>query len=180
MYAIQNLLYRKSAVLYVRHKSRDMVLSSPREDGIYRVWRTRALQFDATRLQDDRRVVAVIDSPGKGPYSSMGSCRILKCVSNNAEKQFRNWENDGILLVTSMPTDKEVLAMTQFLWDEDKTPYPWKIDELNTLEKQMVEIEKKIELIGAIPLLMFNSRLFGNAIKQGRQGATEAAETNPL
>lgn len=67
-------------------------------------------------------MVAIIDPAEGGAYSSMDKCRILKYVSKDAEKRVWNWEEDGILLLTSMPTEKEVLAMTTFPRDDKKCP----------------------------------------------------------
>lgn len=69
MYAIQCLLHRQAAVLYVGCKTEKMLLFLPNEDGKYRVLSGNP----------------VIDTPEEGPYSSMGECRVLKFVSNNAE-----------------------------------------------------------------------------------------------
>lgn len=74
-----------------------------------------------------------------------------------------------------MPTDKEAMAMTTVLWDEDKTTHPWKLDALNTMGEQMREIKKRIELVGPIPCLVFNSDLFDEAVKECLSGSAEAA-----
>ncbi|PXF44624.1 hypothetical protein BWQ96_05619 [Gracilariopsis chorda] len=154
MYAMQTLLYRKSAVLYIGYKSEKMMLFLPREDGTYRVWRGNTFDSSRSLFKQDQSLVAVIDPPEEGMYSSKGMCRVLKFVSNNAEKNFRNWEKDRILLVTSMPTDRELMAMTQVLWDEDKTPHPRHLDTLSTMKEKMTEIKKRIELVGPIPRLV--------------------------
>eukprot|EP00178_Gracilaria_changii_P022651 TRINITY_DN674_c0_g2_i1.p1 TRINITY_DN674_c0_g2~~TRINITY_DN674_c0_g2_i1.p1 ORF type:complete len:318 (+),score=35.79 TRINITY_DN674_c0_g2_i1:683-1636(+) len=177
MYAIQTLLHRGAAVLYVGYKSKGMLLFLPGNDRKYRVWSGSSDQFGLTTFLRDNRVVAVIDPPEEGSYSSMGECRILKFVSNNAELHFRNWVKDGILLVTFMPTIKQVVVMTPILWNDATSPHPWQHSKLNTLEVKMVEIEKRIELVGPIPRLVFNSRLFVNAVERCEQGAEEAAMT---
>lgn len=176
MYAMQALLYQGAALLYVGYKSKRMLLFLPGEDGSYRVWTTTTRNFDYSFLALDERVVAVIDPPEEGTYSSMAECRVLKFVSNNAMLHFRNWEKDGILLVTSMPTKKEVIAMTPVLWSERVTPHAWQVGEVNTAEEKVAEIEKRIELIGPIPRLVFNSTLLRKSISDCRGSAREAAE----
>ena len=171
------LLHRNAAVLYVGYKSDEMLLFLPGDDDKYRDWRTRAIKFRDTNLALDPRIVAVIDPPEKGMYSSMGKCRVLKFVSNNAEKHFRNWEKDGILLVTSMPSTEEVVAMTSVVWDIEKTPHPWQHSKLETLEERISEVEKRIELVGPIPRMVFSSSLFRRAIADCRSSARKAAET---
>ena len=176
MYAIQCLLHRKAAVLYVGNKSDKMLLFLPGDGGTYRVWRTRADKFRETRLALDMRVVAVIDPPEEGSYSSMGECRVLKFVSNNAENHFRNWKKDGVLFVTSMPSSEEVVAMTKVLWNGKTTPHPWQRGELDTEERKVAEVRKRIELVGSIPRLVFDSVSFRDAVKECLNGAAEAAE----
>lgn len=175
MYAIQTLLHRQAAVLYVGYKSRKMLLFLPTAGGKYRVWRGNAEKFGESRFIQEPRVVAVIDPPEEGPYTSMGECRVLKFVSNNAERHFRNWEKDGVLLVTSMPTERKIIVMTQILWDEDKSPHPWQRGKLCTLEQKMTEIGKRAELVGPIPRLVFDSDSFGKAIIECLSGAFQAA-----
>lgn len=129
-------------MLYVGYKSNKMLLFVPNEDGKYRVWSTSSDGYGMSNLIHDCRAVAVIDPPEEGLYTSMGECRVLKFASNSAEKHFWNWSKDGVLLVTFMPTAKEVMAMTSAFWDPVNTPHPWQLDMLNTLEKREAEIEK--------------------------------------
>lgn len=175
MYALQTLLHRRAAVLYVGYKSGKMLLFLPREDGTHRVWSSRSDLFGITSLSLEKRLVSIIDPPEDGPYFSMGECRVLKFVSNNADKHFRNWTKDGVLLVTSMPSEREVVAMTKVLWNDENTPHPWQRGEFNTLQEKLAEVEKRIELVGPIPRLIFHSMLFIDAVKECLQGANEAA-----
>lgn len=69
----------------------------------------------------------------------MGECQVLKFESNDAELHFRNWDEDGILLVMFMPTIKQVVIMTPILWNDATIPHPWQHGKLNTLEEKMVE-----------------------------------------
>lgn len=64
----------QTAVLYVGFKSREMFLFLPGEDGKYRVWSGSTDKFGESRLNKEQRVVAVIDPPEGGSYSSMGKC----------------------------------------------------------------------------------------------------------
>lgn len=95
--------------------SDEMLLFLPGEDGRYLFWRTAAIHFARTGLSLDSRVVAFIERPEQGQYNSTGRCRVIKFVTNSPEKRFRNWLKDCILLVTSMPNAKEVIAMTGVL-----------------------------------------------------------------
>lgn len=180
MYAIQALLYQGAAVLYVGYKSEEMLLFLPGEDGKYRVWRTLSAMFSNTMLKLDSRVVAVIDPPERGAYSARAACRVVMFASNNAKKHFENWEKDGVLLVTSMPLKWEVLAMVIFLWNEVSTPsmwssHWWQVGKINSLEEKIGEIEKRIDLVGPIPRLVFSSQLFQGAINECLSGAVNAA-----
>jgi len=127
MYAMQSLLNVRAAVLYA--------------------WSTRADKFSETFLALDSRVVSLIDPPEQGPYTAQAACRVLKFASNNAELHFRNWEKDGVLLVTSMPTAGEVTAMTPVLWDDDNSPHPWQYGIMDTMEEKKAEIKKRNELV---------------------------------
>lgn len=97
-------------------------------------------------------------------------------MSNNAEKHFRNWEKDGILLITSMPTEEEVIAMATVLWDNDNTLHPWQVDTLNTIEEKQTEVEKRIDFVRPIPRLVFESELFRKAIIECIIGGAQAVE----
>lgn len=41
--------------------------------------------------------------------------------AKNAQKHFQKEANDNILLVKSMPTDKDVMEMKTVIWDEERT-----------------------------------------------------------
>eukprot|EP00178_Gracilaria_changii_P015119 TRINITY_DN423_c0_g1_i2.p1 TRINITY_DN423_c0_g1~~TRINITY_DN423_c0_g1_i2.p1 ORF type:complete len:327 (+),score=47.19 TRINITY_DN423_c0_g1_i2:855-1835(+) len=75
-----------------------------------------------------------------------------------------------------MPTNKEVITMTQVLWDEYRTPHRWQRGKINTPEEKVAEIEKRIELVGTIPRLLFDSALFVRAIEECLYSAKEAAQ----
>lgn len=176
MHAIQALLFQAAAVLYVGYKSQEILLFLPGEDGKYQVWWTYSDDFKKTLLKHDKRVVAVIDPPGKGPYLSEAACRVLKFVSNNAEIHFQNWEKDGIILVISMPIKKEVIAMTSVLWDK-RTPHSWQARKEMSVEEKEVEVEKRVNLVGPIPRLVFNSQLLRRAIIDCLSDARKLAES---
>lgn len=100
-----------------------MFLSLPGEEGIYRVWTKVASNFKKIVLNSNRRVAAGINPSEKGSYSTGGIWILLMFASNNDENHFDNFEMDGILPVTSMPSVKEAVLMTQGLWEDDKTPH---------------------------------------------------------
>lgn len=106
VYAIQTFLYSKSALVYFGFKLRILLFFFPTEDDNYHVWRTKSLNFEATRFQDDAQVADFIDAPDEGPYCSMVEFRPLNFVSKSAGNHFKNRINDGILLGISMPTDE--------------------------------------------------------------------------
>lgn len=67
--------------------------------------------------------------------------------------------------------------MTTFLWDEDKTPHAWQFETPSTMEEKVSEIEKRIEHVGPIPRLVFDSVLFRKAIFECITGGAQAVET---
>lgn len=175
IYAIQVLLHQGSSALYVGYKVKRMLLFICREDGTYRVWKVKAANFDYSLLSDDERVVAVIDPPERGRYVSEGGCRSLIVAFNDWEKHLKNFSKDGIVLVTSMCTKQEVLAMVPVLYNPRKTPHPWQESKLNTPEEREAEIEKRIDLVGPIIRFVFDSDLFQEAITERLNTAGNAA-----
>lgn len=121
-------------MFYVCYKSKEMLLFMPKKDGVCSVWRTTASNFDRSFVSGDTRAVAVIYTPERSSYSAQARCPVLMLASNNAEKHFNNWERDGILLVTSIPTNKEVISMTKVLCDDNITPHPMQYGKRITLE----------------------------------------------
>lgn len=120
-------------------------------------------KFRESTLIQKQCVIAVIHPPKDGTYLSIGMCQVLNFMSKNAENHFRNWEKDGILLVKSMPTEKEIIAMSTVLWDDEKFLHPWQNDICSLHEEKLTEIRNRIELIGPISRL-FSSDLLGKAI----------------
>lgn len=57
-----------------------------------------------------------------------------------------------------------------------KSPLLWQQDAFYALEKMSFELEKKPDLVGVMPGLVFDSDLFGDAINTGLTGASPAAE----
>lgn len=166
-----------NAVLYVGYKSKEMLLFLPQENKNYHLWKTSINMYKSTRFSFDKRVVAVIDPPGEEKNNfSMDACRVLKFVVNDAPIHFRNWWENGILLVTSIPSTKEVLAMTHVLWNDERTPHPWQYGKQITSEEKGEEIKKRVELVGPIPRLVFNSASFLDAIEDYRRNARRVAQ----
>lgn len=111
-------------------------------------------------------MVASINPPEERPYSSIGERRVLRLVSSNAKKYFHNREKHSIILLTSMPGTKEGVEMTQVLWDGKKTPRPWRLDTLCSMDEKMSEVEKRKELVGAILRLFCWSTSFERAMSE--------------
>lgn len=111
----------------------------------------RSRSFDATRFQDDARVV-LIDLTDDGLCSFIGRCRVLKFLINDAEKHFWNREKDGIVLARSMVTE-EVVTMRQGVMGREKYAHRWQT--IITVEKKMDDIERRLQLGGPIPRMVF-------------------------
>lgn len=176
MYALQKLLHLKAAVMYVGYKSIEAVLFLPDENGTYRAWTSTASSFVSSWSTFDERLVALIDPPEQGDCTRAGGCRILKFVPNIAEKYYWNWEKDGILLVTSMPSEEELLAMTEVLWPDERTPFQWDMGKTLSDKEKKEEIRKRMKLVGPVPRLVFHRQLFAYAVSSCRYDARHVGD----
>ena len=124
-YNLQLLLWRGEAVMRVGYKDKMTFLFLPDEDGVYKVWQTNSSTWSLSQLAADARTYALIDPPeaAGAVYDDSASCHVIKYASNNAAKHYKNWEKDGMLLLTAMPSEAEVLVMTPILWTE-RTAFP--------------------------------------------------------
>lgn len=134
-YAIEVLIHRWAVLVHIDSKSGKMLLLLSEEDGTYWIWSAGYFDHERTRLKHDNRVVPIIDPPEDRHYFSHGECRIFKFVSYNAKIHFRNWTKYGVLLVTSIRSEREVVAMTKVLWNEENAPHPGQRSEFNTLQE---------------------------------------------
>ena len=158
-YTLQQLLWRGEAVIRVGYKDEKAFLFLPDEDGVYKVWRTKASAWSDSELAADARTYALIDPPEAKDvvYKDSASCHVIKWASNNAAKHYHNWEKDGMLLLTAIPSEAEVLAMIPFLWTE-LTPFP--DQRVATAEAKVEEIRKRCALVGCVLRIVFNHEFF--------------------
>lgn len=158
-YNLQLLLWRGEAVMRVGYKDKMTFLFLPDEHGVYKVWRTRSSTWSDSELAADARTYALIDPPeaAGAVYDDSASCHVIKYASNNAEKHYKNWRKDGMLLFTDMPSEAEVLVMIRYLWTED-TPFPSQC--IDTAEAKEDEIRKRCQLIGCVLRIVFNHENF--------------------
>ena len=112
-YNLQLLLWRGEAVMRVGYKDEMVFLFLPDEHGVYKVWRTGSSTWSDSELAKDARTYVLIDPPeaAGAVYKDSPRCHVIKYASNNAAKHYKNWEKDGMLLVTAMPSEAEVLAI---------------------------------------------------------------------
>jgi hypothetical protein len=144
-YTLQELLWRGEAVMRVGYKDRKTYLFLSDEDGEYKVWETVSSEWPRSRLAGDKRTYALIDPPEKEEYIDSAGCHVIRWASNNAWKHYWNWDEDGSLLLTAMPTEAEVLVMIPYLWT-DRAPFPGQ--RFDTAEAKAEEITKWCHLVG--------------------------------
>ncbi|MDE0896910.1 MAG: hypothetical protein OSB10_10045, partial [Planctomycetota bacterium] len=163
-YNLQLLLWRGEAVMRVGYKDEMVFLFLPDEDGVYKVWRTDSSAWSISVLAKDARTYALIDPPEAvgAAYKDSARCHVIKWASNNAAKHYKNWEKDGMLLFTDMPSEAEVLVMIPYLWTED-TPFP--SQHFDTDEAKEKEITKRCQLIGCVLRIVFNHKNFEAHLK---------------
>ena len=121
------------------------------------MWWTEAELWGRSLLAFDIRTYALIDPPESGLYRDVADCHVIKWASNNEEKHYKNWEKDGHLLVTAMPTLEEVAVMVPILWT-DATPFPGQ--KFATLEAKVEEIKKRCSVCSPMLRPVFNYKLF--------------------
>jgi hypothetical protein len=156
-YTLQELLWRGEAVMRVGYKDRKTYLFLSDEDGEYKVWETVSSEWPRSRLAGDKRTYALIDPPEKEEYIDSAGCHVIRWASNNAWKHYWNWDEDGSLLLTAMPTEAEVLVMIPYLWT-DRTPFPGQ--HFETAEAKAEEIMKRCHLVGWLLRITFDYKRF--------------------
>ena len=118
-YAHQELLWRGEAVLRVGYKERTVYAFLPNEEGVYEVWEASAEDWHRSRIARREDAYALIDPPeeeSKVAYTHAAKCKVIKFASNDAKKHYNNIEKDGKLMLLSIPTLDEMLAMAPVLF----------------------------------------------------------------
>ena len=160
-YTLQELLSRGEAVMRVGYKTNKAHLFLPRKNGDgYTVWLGKAEAWSSSRLVDESNLFVLIDPPERGIYTDTAGCFVIKYTSNN-DKHYHNLNKDGKLLVTAMPSESELLAMTKELWS-DKSPFSWQQLELWPEREQ--EVLKRARLMGCAPRYIFSATAFGEEL----------------
>jgi len=158
-YTLQELLWRGEVVMRVGYKNNMVYAFVPDEHGTYRVWRhTPARQWDMSVLAADPRAFVLIDPPeGEGGYEHSCNARMIKYVSNNHDRHYRNFDKDGKIIFTSMPKEEEMVAMIPALWTED-TLFPGQC--ADSAEDKEAEVRRRCRLVGCAPRRVFSAKLF--------------------
>jgi hypothetical protein len=178
-YTLQELLWRGEAVMRVGYKDTMVYLFLPDETGKYKVWSTTTTHWPDSQLARDKRTYALIDPPEKagGSYLDTALCKLIKYASNNAEKHYRNWAKDGMLLLTAMPTLAEMLVMVPYLWDEELTPLPEQLRNsdlpFGTDAAKAAEITRRCKLVGCVIRVVFSHSQFRAQL----EGIVQASES---
>jgi hypothetical protein len=168
----------EEAVMRVGYKDEMVFLFLPDEDGVYKVWRTGSSTWSDSELAKDARTYVLIDPPeaAGAVYKDSPRCHVIKYASNNAAKHYKNWEKDGMLLVTAMPSEAEVLVMTPILWTE-RTAFPGQSHD--TAEAKVQEIKDRCDLTGYTIRNPFDHALFkGHLLKIAQESQTVGMEAN--
>ncbi|KAJ1391292.1 hypothetical protein B484DRAFT_408777, partial [Ochromonadaceae sp. CCMP2298] len=154
-YTLQELLWRGEAVMRVGYKNMKTYLFLPAADGTYKVWRTHSETWRKSELAKDERVFALIDPPEQngGNYKDSADCHVIKFASNNSERHYHNFHKDGLLLITAMPTEDEVVAMIPVLWSNKISPTSGK--QFDTDESKVDEIKQRMKFVGCMPRYLF-------------------------
>ena len=171
-YTLQMLLARGEGVLRVSYKTHQAHLFLPRKKGgDYAVWECSALLWSQSLLASNTDLFVLIDPPEEGPYLDSAFCYVIKYASNN-QKHYHNLHKDGRLLVTSTPTEEELVAMTPELWTESSA-FEWQHAE--TLHEQQEVVRKRAQIIGRSPRYVFSASAFMKELQATERDAHERA-----
>ena len=159
-YAHQELLWRGEAVLRVGYKDNSVYAFLPNEDGVYEVWESRASIWSMSDIAALSDAYALIDPPERGfnGYTHASRCKVIKFAPNDApDLHYRNIEKDGELMLVSMPTLDEMLAMIPVLFTDKTAVFD---QEFADAESKEQEVRDRCALIGNVPREVFNGDYF--------------------
>ena len=175
-YAHQELLWRGEAVLRVGYKEGTVYAFLPNEDGVYEVWRTNANKWANSEIAALSDAYALIDPPeeeSKVGYTHAAICNVIKFASNDAKKHYNKIEKDGELMLVSMPTLDEMLAMTPVLFTFKTAVFDQEFADAQSKEQ---EVRDRCALIGNVPRQVFKGDQF-TLIIEGIRGAVKTVVT---
>ena len=148
MHTLSLLLDARAAVLVVLGKLSQSILCIPHGVTEWSVWMGPIPNDELRRLTN---VVMLFDPDEKGEFSDAGACFRIKFASTNSKKHFPNATKDGNVLYTSMPTERELLLMTEVLWKDTS-------QEFKTLKDQQKEALRRSRVVGCAPRYVFSSK----------------------
>jgi len=171
-YTLQELLWRGEVVMRVGYKGKVVHLFVPDEDGNYCVWWAdiASISWASSVFAHDVRTFVLIDPPEKDQgrsYTDRCGARMIKFASNNEATHYHNFYKHGHLVFTSMPTVEEVVAIIPTLWTELS---PFSGQDLESDEDKEEEVRKRCALVGRVPRLVFNAKLFGKQLEKVLDG----------
>jgi len=123
------------------------------------VWKAPADDWRRSTIAGSDNAFALIDPPEKEDYKRAAPCRVVMLVSNNAKDHYKNILKDGELLLTSMPTEPEMLAMTPVLFTERTALLGQDID-LTDDAVMKKEVLERCALVGCVPRHVFSHKQF--------------------
>ena len=174
-FMLQELLACGAAVIRVDNKQDQAFLFLP-SGGRYKVYFTAASMVAMSGMRGSR-AIKLIDPPElAGNYHVDVTPPGIKVASNNYHKHYQNVNKDGALLVTSIPTEAEVMAMVDALWSPKTLLSGQHAADFEDADKKRDEIKRRAAIVGWVPRALFDGQAFTDAIGKIRLAAEKAAK----